>query len=140
MQGRAIGGYAFLYEGDEFLGVTGPGTRVEVSRPPGQHTFEVVSENLDFMTADLQAGQTYHATVRTAPSFSANRVYFQPRNEQGDTADAYRSTTPVVPTERGQKYGVKYKQRKDRLYDKTWTKWSAQPDADKAHLAVPTTH
>jgi hypothetical protein len=67
-------------------------------------------------------------------------MYFQPRNTQEDTADAYKSTTPVVPTERGKKYGDKYRERKNKLYDKTWAKWSAQPVAERSHLEVPTTH
>lgn len=54
---------AAVYEDDQFLGIVMRNTYVIQSTTPGRHMYMVVSEAADFMSADLEGGKIYFATV-----------------------------------------------------------------------------
>jgi hypothetical protein len=51
----------------EFIGIVAAGKKIDYFVEPGKHTFMVISENADFMEANVAAGETYYSviTVRT---------------------------------------------------------------------------
>jgi len=54
---------AAVYDGDEFIGFVPYQQKLAYLAEPGEHLFMVVSEAADFMSATLQAGKKYYATV-----------------------------------------------------------------------------
>ena len=71
---RAFPIHAAVYDGDEFIGFAPYNQKLGYLASPGRHTFMVVSEAADFMTADLVAGRTYYAQV--VPRMGAWRARF----------------------------------------------------------------
>lgn len=69
-----FGVHAAVYDGDEFIGFVPFNQKLPYQAEPGEHTFMVVSEAADFMTADLVAGRTYYAQV--VPRMGAWRARF----------------------------------------------------------------
>ena len=69
---------ASLYEvtDDEirFLGIISNETKMAVMITPGEHLFMVVSDNAEFMRADLLPDRTYYSYVK--PGFGASRPKF----------------------------------------------------------------
>lgn len=54
---------SFLYDGDQYIGISKSGTKLAYQATPGEHLFMLASENAHFMGADLEAGKTYYVDV-----------------------------------------------------------------------------
>lgn len=66
--------HASVHDGDKLIGMVPYNCKLAYQADPGKHTFMVVSEAADFMTADLEAGKTYYAQV--VPRMGAWRARF----------------------------------------------------------------
>jgi hypothetical protein len=65
---------AAVYEDDEFLGIVMRHSRLVHRTSPGTHRFMVISEAVDFLDAELEAGKLYF--VEVSPRMGAGRARF----------------------------------------------------------------
>jgi len=61
-------------------GILAAKTKVAYHVDPGQHTFMVIGENADFMTADLLPNRTYYAYVSPRIGMWKARFAFEPKH------------------------------------------------------------
>jgi len=63
--GGAISSSVFENVGpnEKLIGILGPNEKVAYKCQPGEHQFMVISENADFIQADLAAGKTYYVII-----------------------------------------------------------------------------
>jgi hypothetical protein len=61
---------SFLYDGENYIDMSVPNTKFAYQAAPGKHLFMIVSANAGFMGADLEAGKTYYAEIRSKLNLS----------------------------------------------------------------------
>ena len=86
--GYAIQSSVFDVVDDEpqLVGIVAAKTKVAYQVDPGERLFMVVGESADFMSADLEAGKTYHALVTPRMGWLKARFSLKPVSNEDRTA------------------------------------------------------
>ena len=138
--GFAIQSSVFEMKGDTptLVGIVAAKTKVAHPVSPGKHLFMVIGENADFMTAEVQAGRTYHVLVEPRMGLWKARFGLQPvRQAELGTAEFAASLKDCRWVEKtadaegwaASSMGSIQSKRADYYPD-----WIKQAEADRPHL------
>ena len=85
-------------EQNDFVGIVSSRTMVAYRTTPGEHTFMVVSENGDFLGANLEGGKTYYAVVEPRMGVWKARFGLDPvsRAEHGKRLDSWKRACKLL--------------------------------------------
>ncbi len=75
---------------DHFVGIVSATTKVLYETEPGFHLFMVISENADFMQANLSAGKTYYALVTPRIGWWKARFSLKPLHKNDLASDDFQ--------------------------------------------------
>lgn len=140
--GFAIQSSVFEVVGDNptLVGIVAAKTKVAYQTTPGKHVFMVVSEAADFMSADLQAGKTYHALVTPRMGMWKARFSLKPVTKQelssSDFTGWVSGTRLVQNTPASNAWAqdnvADIRSKRAAYYDE----WLGKPEAERPSLAA----
>ena len=128
-----------------FLGVMKQKDKVAVQMEPGAHRLMVVSENADFLDANLDAGKTYYVLVKARPGVWKARFSLVPIHNRADAEYSLQSadfakwtgaTTFVMPAPAAEAW---YQENKASIEEKKaeyLLKWEKMLPKDRAVLVL----
>ncbi len=132
--------HASVHDDAKLIGLVPYNCKLGYQADPGKHTFMVVSEAADFMTADLEAGKIYYAEV--VPRMGAWRARFSLAPVKGaelDTpkvkkwiasAKAIENKPSAYEWEKGSHTSIL---EKKEAYHR---KWLTKSEAERPHLSA----
>jgi hypothetical protein len=133
--------YDVTQESPEFLGVLSAGRKIVHDTSPGAHRFMVVSENADFMDAQLAPGRTYYAVVGYRvgfwngqfPLWPVKAAADAPYSLQDDDFDKWvEHAEPVVKTAAADEWARDHLVDVQSKYDAYLPVWEQKPPEDRA--------
>ena len=83
--------YELADTGIKIIGIVSAKTKVAHQVEPGKRLFMVMGENADFMSAELQAGRTYYASVAPRMGLWKARFAFEPVRRDKLDSDGFKS-------------------------------------------------
>ena len=139
MRPSSFGGaiQASIFDGDEYIGTSSAKTHIAYQAKPGKHMFMIISENADFMEADLTAGKTYYAIVQARMGAWKARFSFRPQNGQTPKSKLTKwvsSTRQVVVNEQGEAWAKNNQPSIQSKKAKYLPKWRAKADSKKQRI------
>ena len=124
----------------EFIGVLSAGKKIVHDISPGAHRFMVVSENADFMEAQLAPGRTYYAVVGYRVGFWNGRFPLwpvkadadAPYSLQDDDFQEWVEAESVVKTARADEWARDELVEVQSKYDAYLPVWQQKSPEDRA--------
>jgi len=122
-------------DGDQFIGIVSVLTKVAYPTLPGEHMFMVISENADFLRANLKPGKTYYVLVTPRFGWAKPRFSLAPvRKEQLGSAEFAtwnQATEFIANTDESLEWAQEnWASIEDKKVD-YMRKWDAKPQAER---------
>jgi hypothetical protein len=133
--------YDMTRQSPEFLGVLSAGRKIVHDTTPGAHRFMVVSENADFMDAQLAPGRTYYAVVGYRVGFWSGRFPLWPVKaaadapyslQDDDFEEWVEDAEPVVKTAAADEWAREHLGDVRSRYDASLPVWEQKSPEDRA--------
>ena len=135
--GSAIQSSVYDVTGEEtaFIGILPSGNKLVYETDPGKKLLMVVSENADFLKADLQAGKTYYAKIDTGEGLWKARFYLKAVSEEELTNPKFKqamdSCRYLQNTEDSLKWAKDNEMSIEKKRKKYYAKWIKKNESSK---------
>lgn len=139
--GAAFGVQSVVFEVPDgaparLVGIVAAKKKVAYRVAPGHHTFMVIAESADFMSADLEPGRTYYALATPRPGFWKARFSLRPvtATDRGDLAGWLADSEWVAVNADSERWAQENAADVESKRSAYLAKWLQKAEADRPYL------